>query len=138
MLIADRHLPLIDAYVENRNAVIRYGRFKHVLTSILVLTLLQLPASAIDEAWVQAVVTFLLLTFAPDLCVSSGYRQTFVAKQRNAEHHEQHYQEMQNELQTVHNMQVSLLPDLLTLPGYTLDEVLVPANNVGGNYFNSR
>lgn len=45
---------------------------------------------------------------------------------------------MRNELQTVHDMQMSLLPDPLTPHGYTMDGVLVPANNVGGDYFNLR
>lgn len=81
LLIADRHLPLIDAYVESRNAVIRYGRFKHVLTGILVVALLQLPESTIDEAWIQAVVTFLLLPFALGLCVSAYRRLSWPSKE---------------------------------------------------------
>ena len=46
---------------------------------------------------------------------------------------------MRDELQTAHDMQMDLLPETPPeLTGYTVDGLLVPANNVGGDYFHYR
>ncbi|MBK35491.1 MAG: hypothetical protein CME26_08175 [Gemmatimonadetes bacterium] len=42
---------------------------------------------------------------------------------------------MRDELQTAHDMQMGLLPERVELDGYSVDGLLVPANNVGGDYF---
>ena len=42
---------------------------------------------------------------------------------------------MRDELQTAHDMQMGLLPERVELDGYSVDGLLVPANNVGRDYF---
>ncbi len=135
ILVADRHLPVIDAYVESRNTVVRYGHVKHAAILVLALFVLSLASNTPEDYHIDALVDLLVFPFSMSL-VSSAYRQTLLAEQRNESLHDAQYREMRDELQTAHDMQMDLLPDTPSgLTGYSVDGLLVPANNVGGDYF---
>lgn len=134
-LIAARDdLPIVDAYVQSRNAVARYGYWRHLMIAALVVAFLALPGLVTGES-LEIVAVLLVLPFALGI-VASAYSQTIGVEEENRQLRERQFVEMRDELQTAHDMQMSLLPDgPPDLPGYYLDGLSVPANNVGGDYF---
>ena len=135
LIAAHRKNPLIDAYVESRNTVTRYGYARHLALILMMLVTLSLLDFVIDSDSLYQISVVMLLPFGIGLVVSA-YRQTIGVEEANRVLREQQFVEMRSELQTAHDMQMSLLPDgPPELTGYFLDGLSVPANNVGGDYF---
>lgn len=135
VIVAHLGTPIVDAYIESRNTVRLHGYLKHagllsISVLIVVLPILILPAFPEGAVSVILFLPVSLGIFAP------AYRQTITVNRRNALIRERQFTEMRDELQTAHDMQMDLLPDRPPeLPGYSLDGISVPANNVGGDYF---
>ena len=135
LIAAHRQIPLVDAYVESRNSVARYGYARHLALIILMLATLSLLDWIIASWSLYQISVILVLPLGIGLIVSA-YRQTIGVEEANRLLREQQFVEMRDELQTAHDMQMSLLPDgPPKLKGYFLDGLSVPANNVGGDYF---
>jgi sigma-B regulation protein RsbU (phosphoserine phosphatase) len=66
----------------------------------------------------------------------SAYRQTIETEAAQYDFYIREYHDMRDELQTAHDMQMSLLPtESPSLQGFTLHGHCTPANNVGGDYY---
>ena len=79
ILVADRDLPVIDAYVESRNAVLRFGQGRHAIIGLLCFALLSLPSYTADDADLLGLLRLIAIPFA--LClVGSAYQQTLVTE----------------------------------------------------------
>lgn len=139
LLAADRGLRLDEAYVESRKAVERYGFWKHLLLIVIAFSILGFADSLSDFISSDSSIDgIILLVFAP-LSIgifASAYQQTLCEEQRQWEGYKRKFVEMRDELQTAHDMQMSLLPQAgPDLPGYALHGVCIPANSVGGDYY---
>ena len=152
LLAADRDAPLDEAFVESRKAVRRYGFKKHLL--LLIFALLIVFGSGVTGQYQLAdvlpmgqiilgplklsmmhLVAVLFQPFALGL-LASAYHQTLEVEALRQKLHREEFEVMRNELQTAHDMQMGLLPgESPHIPGYALDGVCIPANNVGGDYF---
>ena len=134
LIAARKRIPLIDAYVESRNAVSRYGYAKHLGLILIVIAIISIP-DLFGESVPLLIVSIMIIPLALGL-VSSAYRQTIGVEEANRSLREQQFVEMRDELQTAHDMQMDLLPiGPPELDGFFLDGMSVPANNVGGDYF---
>ena len=127
--------------MESRKGVQRHGFWKHLILVCFVAILIgrgvQAAIEIFDEqgfAWIW-LVPVLVQPIGLGLLVSA-YRQTLEVEVEQKESYDREFEEMRDELQTAHDMQMDLLPkgnpDLV---GYSLDGVCIPANNVGGDYY---
>ena len=140
-LAADQNFKLDEAFLESRKGVQRHGFWKHLILVCFVAILIgrgvQAAIEIFDEqgfAWIW-LVPVLVQPIGLGLLVSA-YRQTLEVEVEQKESYDREFEEMRDELQTTHDMQMDLLPkgnpDLV---GYSLDGVCIPANNVGGDYY---
>jgi serine phosphatase RsbU (regulator of sigma subunit) len=138
LIVIKRNIPIIDAYVESRNTVKRYGYIRHLLLLTLSIGLIVVPGMLLEDLPAQGIALVLLLPVSLGF-VASAYLQTVGVEQANRELHDRQFVEMRDELQTAHDMQMGLLPEHPPeLEHYFLDGLSVPANNVGGDYFDYR
>jgi serine phosphatase RsbU (regulator of sigma subunit) len=142
ILAVDRRISFDEAFVESRKAVKKYGFWKHFLLCVIVLCIpilssMLLPdkSGLFDLKTAVTLIFILLLPFILGLQVSA-YRQTLKAEEEKRRKHEQEFVYMRDELETAHDMQMSLLPKgELRIPGYDISGACIPANHVGGDYF---
>ena len=124
----------------SRKAVKRYGFTAHlalIIFAAFVISLGVATATSYDVKWLPLGIA---LTLPLALGVfASAYRQTLEIEAAHEEKREREFEEMRDELQTAHDMQMGLLPkESPEVPGYSLDGVCIPANNVGGDHFTYR
>jgi len=148
LLAVDRDAPLDEAFVESRKAVRRYGFKKHLFLLIFALVIVLGSGAAgqftnvvpkeqmaLGPLNLMHLVAVLLQPFALGL-LASAYHQTLEVEALRHKLHREEFEVMRNELQTAHDMQMGLLPgESPHIPGYALEGVCIPANNVGGDYF---
>ena len=126
-LAADQNFKLDEAFVESRKGVQRHGFWKHLILVCFVAILIgrgvQAAIEIFDEqgfAWIW-LVPVLVQPIGLGLLVSV-YRQTLEVEVAHKESYDREFEEMRDELQTAHDMQMDLLPkgnpDLV---GYSLD-----------------
>ncbi|MBN2242082.1 MAG: serine/threonine-protein phosphatase [Acidobacteria bacterium] len=141
ILAVDRGISFDEAFVESRKAVKRYGFWRHFLLGLILLFIPIIGTYLVNgserfiiqAAW--TVVLVLLLPFVLGLLVSA-YRQTLKAEEEKRKRFEQEFEYMRDELETAHDMQMSLLPrEMPRIRGYEIAGVCIPANHVGGDYF---
>ena len=141
ILAVDRNISFDEAFVESRKAVKRYGFWKHFLLCVIVLCIPIISMFLVNKAGLFSIETVvmlifvLLLPFILGLQVSA-YRQTLKAEEEKRRRYEQEFEYMRDELETAHDMQMSLLPkEMPRIQGYDIAGVCIPANHVGGDYF---
>ncbi|MFC2075525.1 PP2C family protein-serine/threonine phosphatase [candidate division KSB1 bacterium] len=141
ILAADRKITFDEAFVESRKTVRRYGFRKHFFLGLVALgipTISMLMIRRIDFVSFEALallIPILIQPFALGLLVSA-YQQTLVAEEDGRKRYMEEYEYMRDELETAHDMQMSLLPkESPKMTGYTIAGSCEPANHVGGDYF---
>ena len=145
LLSADQNFPADEAYVISKKAVKQYGFKQHVLLTLIVLWIVVLSA----EVFVGLVKPFtgfvgvgLFFVFMQPVLLgllASAYRQTLQVEAHQHEVREEKVIEMEDELKTARDMQMSLLP--ATTPdvaGYEVGDICIPANAVCGDYYSYR
>ena len=139
LLAADRGMHVDEAHVESRKAVERYGFFRHfalILASLGILVGAVVLIGQVAANTLVQVCIFLLFQPLSLGIVASAYNQTLCEEGRQWEDYKQQFSEMRDELQTAHDMQMSLLPQSSPeLPGFELAGTCIPANSVGGDYY---
>jgi serine phosphatase RsbU (regulator of sigma subunit)/uncharacterized membrane protein len=139
LLAADRGLRLDEAYVESRKAVEKYGFWKHLFLILMALSILGVVDYVADRLSSESIVEGVVLVLFAPLSIgilASAYEQTLNEERRQWENYKRKFVEMRDELQTAHDMQMSLLPQAgPDLPGYLLHGICIPANSVGGDYY---
>ncbi len=140
LLVADRGASLDEAFVASRKAVKRYRFLTHLALILFAAFIVSLGISAAISYTVRILPVGLALALPLAVGLfASAYRQTLEIEAAHEERREQEFDEMRDELQTAHDMQMGLLPKQnLEVPGYSLDGVCIPANNVGGDHFTYR
>ena len=140
-LAADQNARLDEAFVESRKGVQRHGFWKHLLLVCSAAIFVGGGVQAANEIFEKDgllliwLVPVLLQPFGLGLLVSA-YRQTLEVEAEQRELYDKAFEEMRDELQTAHDMQMDLLPKQSPdIPGYSLGGVCIPANNVGGDYY---
>ncbi|MBT4139651.1 MAG: serine/threonine-protein phosphatase [Candidatus Latescibacteria bacterium] len=144
-LTTERNLPADETYVESKKAVQQHGFKQHVLLTLIMLWILAINLEAFAAAALSMPaligLTGLFVFQQPFLIglLASAYRQTLRVEAHQQEQHEEHVVEMQDELKTARDMQLSLLPsENPNLDGYELDDICIPANAVCGDYYTYR
>jgi len=135
ILAVDRRISFDEAFVESRKAVRNYGFWRHFLLCGVALFIPAIGMWLQNESGFFGLETVLLLPFVAGLQVSA-YRQTLKVEEERRLRREREYDYMRDELETAHDMQMSLLPKAkLHIPGYEISGICIPANHVGGDYF---
>ena len=139
LLAADRGMRVDEAHVESRKAVERYGFFRHFALVLAALGILVGALALIDRVADNSLVQFGIFLLLQPLALgifASAYNQTLCEEARQWENYKRQFSEMRDELQTAHDMQMSLLPQSSPeLPGFELAGTCIPANSVGGDYY---
>jgi serine phosphatase RsbU (regulator of sigma subunit) len=141
VLAVDRRISFDEAFVESRKAVSRYGFWKHFLLCVIVLFVPSISMFFANKSGLfslEIVVTLVFIVLLPFILglMVSAYRQTLKAEEEKRKKHEQEFEYMRDELETAHDMQMSLLPrEQPCTDGYDISGVCIPANHVGGDYF---
>ncbi|MDP6777433.1 MAG: hypothetical protein QGI83_11795, partial [Candidatus Latescibacteria bacterium] len=140
LLAADRGASLDEAFVASRKAVKRYGFLTHLALIIFAAFLISLGVSTATSYALELLPVGVALALPLALGLfASAYRQTLEIEAAHEERRDREFEEMRDELQTAHDMQMGLLPkESPDVPGYSLDGVCIPANKVGGDHFTYR
>ncbi|MEJ2110157.1 MAG: PP2C family protein-serine/threonine phosphatase [Acidobacteriota bacterium] len=141
ILATDREVSFDEAFVESRKAVKKYGFWRHFLlcSVVLVIPIVSLFVSR-NSGFpnIGTAVTILFIFFLPFILglQVSAYRQTLKSEEEKRKRHEIEFEYMRDELETAHDMQMSLLPKGNPfIHGYDISGICIPANHVGGDYF---
>lgn len=135
ILAVDRRISFDEAFVESRKAVRKYGFWRHFLLCAVALSIPVIGIFLENERGFLGIGSVLLFPFVAGLQVSA-YRQTLKMEEERRLRREQEFDYMRDELETAHDMQMSLLPKgRLRIPGYEISGICIPANHVGGDYF---